>query len=73
MKKILAIILLTTSNIACSTVGSSKSIEPSPVEQKTIPTEKVCIMSWDSVKSKHIKKCRPLKIHKKLEGNPVPS
>lgn len=75
MKKILTILLLSVSSIACSYEDTSNPTSVANVDQLVTKAKRqqTCIMVWDSKQNKEIKKCKTIKIHKKYEGTAIPS
>lgn len=67
MKKIILLLAISYSSLACSTKLPSEQIEDNKPK-----TKKVCIQVWDAKKEKEVEKCKTLKIHEKHEGNKVP-
>lgn len=73
MKKILLILLLSVTSVACSSeVQKEPTLEPVTITDKKPKEEITCIMVWDAKQQKEIKKCRTIKIHEKHEGTKVP-
>lgn len=79
MNKLLGIILLSFSAIACS--AENKPATPAPAtkveevkkeEHKKPETKKVCVKVLDNKTNKEVEKCRTMKVHEKREGTKVP-
>lgn len=76
MKKILGIILLSFSAIACSaetkpSAPAAKVEEVKKEEHKKPETKRVCVKVLDNKTNKEVEKCRTMKVHEKREGTKV--
>ena len=77
MNKLIGIILLSFSAIACS-AETKPATTPVKVEEvkkeehKKPETKKVCVKVFDNKANKEVEKCRTMKVHEKREGTKVP-
>lgn len=78
MNKLLGVILLSFSAVACSAENkpvvtpAAKTEEVKKQEHKAPEVKKKCVKVLDNKTNKEVEKCKTMKVHEKREGTKVP-